>query len=135
MSSRLLALADLGAEFHFTSVAIQPGKPLVFGTCKGKPVFGLPGNPISTMVTFELFVRPAIRRLMGQPLPFRRTVPVRLAEPVTLGPPLRHYLRVAIEPDSPPRARLTGPRVTPPSRSRSLPVTTRPSTGWRRGSW
>lgn len=67
------ALMDLGAVFHFTAVAIQPGKPLVFGECKGKPVFGLPGNPISTMVTFEVFARIAVDLLAGRrgsPLPF-----------------------------------------------------------------
>jgi molybdopterin molybdotransferase len=67
------ALTAVGAEFHFTAVAIQPGKPLVFGTCKGKPVFGLPGNPISTMVTFEVFARIALDLLAGRgesPLPF-----------------------------------------------------------------
>src|SRR5579871_237203 len=51
-------LRDLGAEFFFDTVAIRPGKPAVFGWCQGKPVFGLPGNPVSTMVTFELFAAP-----------------------------------------------------------------------------
>ena len=60
------ALRDLGAEFFITSVAIQPGKPLVFAKVGGKPVFGLPGNPISTMVTFELFARLAIDLLAGR---------------------------------------------------------------------
>ena len=67
------ALGGLGAEFHFTAVAIQPGKPLVFGTCRRKPIFGLPGNPLSTMVTFELFARIALDLLAGRgrsPLPF-----------------------------------------------------------------
>jgi molybdopterin molybdotransferase len=62
-------LAGYEAQFYFTSVAIQPGKPLVFGDAAGKdrrvPFFGLPGNPVSTMVTFELFVRPAIDALSG----------------------------------------------------------------------
>ncbi len=58
-------LADLGARFFFDRVAIQPGQPVVFGTAKGKFFFGLPGNPISTMVTFELFARAAIERLSG----------------------------------------------------------------------
>src|SRR5260370_30814850 len=53
-------LKDLGAEFHFDAVAIRPGKPAVFGKCGNAFVFGLPGNPVSTMVTFELFVVPAI---------------------------------------------------------------------------
>ena len=70
-------LAALGAEFFFTGVAIQPGKPVVFGqvTLDGKttPFFGLPGNPVSTMVTFQLFVRPMLDALGGAkcaPLPF-----------------------------------------------------------------
>ncbi len=66
-------LTDLGAEFYFTQVLIQPGKPLVFGQVAGTPVFGLPGNPISTMVTFEVFARMALDRLAGRsdsPLPF-----------------------------------------------------------------
>jgi molybdopterin molybdotransferase len=58
-------LADLGAEFYFDRVKIQPGQPLVFGTARGKHFFGLPGNPASTMVTFELFARAAIELLVG----------------------------------------------------------------------
>lgn len=59
-------LAGLGCETVFDAVAIQPGKPLVFATAPhGGLVFGLPGNPASVMVTFWLFVRPALRRLMG----------------------------------------------------------------------
>ncbi len=68
-------LGDLGAKFHFDRVAIQPGQPVVFGTVHGKRFFGLPGNPISTMVTFELFARAAIDRLSGlgsSPLRFYR---------------------------------------------------------------
>jgi len=70
-------LASLGAEFFFTGVAIQPGKPVVFGQValdgKTTPFFGLPGNPVSTMVTFQLFVRPVLDALGGakpEPLPF-----------------------------------------------------------------
>ena len=59
-------LADLGAEFYFDRVLVQPGQPLVFGRAQGKFVFGLPGNPASTMVTFELFARSAIELLAGQ---------------------------------------------------------------------
>jgi molybdopterin molybdotransferase len=58
-------LAELGAEFAFQSVAIRPGKPLVFGRVAEKYFFALPGNPVSTYVTFELFVRPAIAMLSG----------------------------------------------------------------------
>ena len=58
-------LADLGAEFFFQSVALRPGKPLVFGRVAGKFFFGLPGNPVSTFVTFALFARPALAVLQG----------------------------------------------------------------------
>lgn len=68
-------LADLGAEFFFERVAIQPGQPLVFGMAREKFFFGLPGNPASTMVTFEVFARAAVELLGGAmetPLPFLR---------------------------------------------------------------
>ncbi len=60
------ALGDLGAEFFFDRVRIQPGQPLVFGRARGKFFFGLPGNPGSSMVTFELFSRAALELLSGQ---------------------------------------------------------------------
>ncbi|HYL37322.1 MAG TPA: gephyrin-like molybdotransferase Glp [Bryobacteraceae bacterium] len=59
-------LADLGAEFFFDRVQIMPGQPLVFGRAQGKFFFGLPGNPASTMVTFEIFARAAVELLGGQ---------------------------------------------------------------------
>ena len=70
-------LADLGAEFFFDRVLIQPGQPLVFGQARGKFFFGLPGNPASTMVTFEIFARAAVELLAGQsesilPLPWSK---------------------------------------------------------------
>jgi molybdopterin molybdotransferase len=58
-------LEELGAEFLFTGAQIQPGKPIVFGRVKGKYFFGLPGNPVSTMVTFELFAKPLLQALEG----------------------------------------------------------------------
>lgn len=85
-------LRELGAEFFFDSVAIRPGKPAVFGSCRSKPVFGLPGNPVSTMVTFELLVVPAIEILSGaksRPLPLFKA---KLAHPVNEKPPLAHFL-------------------------------------------
>ena len=67
-----IVLMDLGAEFFFTGAQIQPGKPIVFGRVRGKYFFGLPGNPVSTMVTFDLFARPMIEALAGQmPRPLR----------------------------------------------------------------
>src|ERR1043165_3737832 len=64
--------AELGAEFYFDRVLIQPGQPLVFGKARGKFFFGLPGNPSSTMVTFEVFARSAVELLGGaQEAPLR----------------------------------------------------------------
>ena len=60
------ALASFGAKFYFDRVLIQPGQPLVFGSASGKFFFGLPGNPSSTMVTFEIFARAALELLSGQ---------------------------------------------------------------------
>ena len=108
-------LAELGCEMKLWRVRMRPGAPLGFGMLAegGPPWIGLPGNPVSTMVTFELFARPLIRRLLGATLPFRRTVPVRVGEPIELGPPLRHFLRVIVTPEEPDGslvARLTGPQ-------------------------
>jgi len=89
-------LREFGAEIIFDAVAIRPGKPVVFAICKGKAVFGLPGNPVSTMVTFDLFVHPAIDILAGaepRPLPF---VQARLTAPLTERPGLTHFLPAQI---------------------------------------
>ncbi len=85
-------LGDLGAEIFFDAVAIQPGRPLVFGRARGKFFFGLPGNPLSTMVCFELFARPALERLAGrkpQPLVFPKA---RLLKMVRTKPGLTRFL-------------------------------------------
>jgi len=104
-------LAELGAELRFWKLRMRPGAPVGFGVLGALPWIGLPGNPVSTMVTFELFVRPAIRKMLGHALPFRRTVPVRLAEPIKLGPKLQHFLRAVVTPGADGlEARLTGPQ-------------------------
>jgi molybdopterin molybdotransferase len=89
-------LREFGAEFVFDAVAIRPGKPVVFAICQGKPVFGLPGNPVSTMVTFDLFVQPALDILAGaevRPLPFVQAV---LTAPLSEKPGLTHFLPAQI---------------------------------------
>jgi molybdopterin molybdotransferase len=104
-------LEELGTELRFWKLRMRPGAPVGFGILSGMPWIGLPGNPVSTMVTFELFVRPAIRKMMGHVLPFRRTVPVRLAEPISLKPRLQHFLRgIASQGREGLEARLTGPQ-------------------------
>jgi molybdopterin molybdotransferase len=100
-------LGELGGELKFWRIGMRPGAPVGFGLLGGVPWIGLPGNPVSTMVTFELFVRPAIRCLQGHALPFRRTVRVVARESITLGPRLRHYLRAVVTGNE---ARLTGPQ-------------------------
>ncbi|HKV28562.1 MAG TPA: gephyrin-like molybdotransferase Glp [Candidatus Acidoferrales bacterium] len=90
-------LSGLGAEFLFDAVAIRPGRPAVFGICRGKPVLGLPGNPVSTMVTFELFAVPAIDILGGseaRPLPLVRA---KLAKSVEQKAGLTHFLPAVLD--------------------------------------
>ena len=106
-------LAELGANLQFWKLRMRPGAPVGFGLLGELPWIGLPGNPVSTMVTFELFVRPAIRAMSGRPLPFRRTIPVRVAEAISLGPRLQHFLRAVVTTapaDGVLEARLTGPQ-------------------------
>ncbi len=90
-------LEAMGAEFFFDAVAIRPGRPAVFGMCQGKPVFGLPGNPVSTMVTFELFVVPAIDLLSGAEARALPLVEARLAEALRERPGLTHFLPARVE--------------------------------------
>jgi molybdopterin molybdotransferase len=84
---------QLGVEMKFWKVAMKPGSPLAFGTCGKKLVFGLPGNPVSSMVTFELFARPAIRKMSGALEIFRPRVLATLEESITKGSDKRHFLR------------------------------------------
>lgn len=104
-------LEEMGAVHRFWKLRMRPGAPVGFGLLGEVPWIGLPGNPVSTMVTFELFVRPAIRAMIGHPLPFRRSRPVRVAEAVTLRPRLQHFLRAVVsEGDAGLEVRLTGPQ-------------------------
>jgi molybdopterin molybdotransferase len=104
-------LQGTDAALLFWRLRMRPGAPVGFGRYGGVPWIGLPGNPVSTMVTFELFVRPAIRKLSGHRRLFRRSTPVRLAEPVSTNAPLRHFLRVKVESEGGTLvARLTGPQ-------------------------
>src|SRR5229473_2142382 len=90
-------LKDLGAEFYFDAVAIRPGRPAVFGKCGDTFVFGLPGNPVSTMVTFELFVVPAIDLLGGAPARHLPLVEARLGAPLKEKQGLAHFLPARVE--------------------------------------
>jgi len=90
-------LKAMTAEFFFDAVAIRPGKPAVFGYCQGKPVFGLPGNPVSTMVTSELFVAPAIDLLSGAEARALPLVEARLGEALNEKPGMTHFLPARVE--------------------------------------
>jgi molybdopterin molybdotransferase len=104
-------LDELGASQRFWKLRMRPGAPVGFGLLGDVPWIGLPGNPVSTMVTYELFVHPAIRKMMGHDRMFRRSVPVRMAESVSLKPKLQHFLRgIVAEGAQGPEARLTGPQ-------------------------
>jgi molybdopterin molybdotransferase len=103
------ALEQSGAELHLWKVSMRPGKPITFGTRGGRPVFGLPGNPVSAMVTFELFVRPALRRMAGARALDRPRIAARALEKIDNPGSRRGYLRVTLTPDAQGfGARLTG---------------------------
>jgi molybdopterin molybdotransferase len=90
------AFDALGVSLDFWKVAMKPGKPLAVGRAGSTLVFGLPGNPISAMVTFAVFVVPALRKLRGLgPLP--PPLPAKLAEPIRKGPELHHFVRARLE--------------------------------------
>ncbi|MDB4900602.1 MAG: MoeA domain protein domain [Gemmatimonadetes bacterium] len=103
-------IGTLGGSLSLWRVRMRPGAPLVYGRLFDVPWLGLPGNPVSALVTFELFGRPLLRTLAGHRRPHRRAIEVVLDEPITLGAPLTHYMRVVLTdaPAGPPRARLTG---------------------------
>jgi molybdopterin molybdotransferase len=104
-------LAELGGELRFWRLRMRPGAPVGFGMIGDVPWLGLPGNPVSTMVTFELFARPAIRKLCGRSKAFRASTKVTVAEPITLTARLQHFLRVALTNGKDGfEARLTGPQ-------------------------
>ena len=133
-----LVLEGLGAEFFFDRVLIQPGQPLVFGKARGKFFFGLPGNPSSTMVTFEIFARAALELLGGQEevalhMPF-----ARLTEEFHHRVGLTRFLPARLSPD--------GAAVTPIAwrGSSDVPALTRANAfmvvdadrpDWQAGDW
>jgi molybdopterin molybdotransferase len=93
-------LAELKAEFFFTGAKIQPGRPVVFGKCgaaatgrmKAQYFFGLPGNPVSTMVTFELFARPMLEALAGMSSRKLKFFYTKLKSEIRVKPGLKRFL-------------------------------------------
>jgi molybdopterin molybdotransferase len=102
--------AALGGKQRFWKVKMRPGAPLAFGMLNDVPWLGLSGNPVSAMVSFELFVRPTLRKMQGHANLFRRTLSVTLEEDVKIAAKLTHFLRACVtrKEDGTLVARLTG---------------------------
>lgn len=90
--------AELGVAEVFWKVRIKPGKPLRFGVAGRVPVVGLPGNPVSALLTFEIFVRPGLRRMLGDRAPHRRTIEVELARAMRAPDARTELVRARLEP-------------------------------------
>lgn len=103
-------LGKLG-EINFWRVAMKPGKPQAYGIANGKPIFGLPGNPVSSLVVFELFVRPALLKMAGHTDLLRPTFKATLAESVTNRDGRVNYMRAILtESNGQYTAETTGPQ-------------------------
>ncbi len=89
-------MKHLGMEMVFWKVAMRPGQPLAFGTIGGKPVFGLPGNPVSSMISFEQFVRPSLLKMMGCRQIFRPLVEAILKEEIKKMAGSRYFIRGSV---------------------------------------
>ena len=89
-------MKEVGNRMQFWQVAMRPGKPLAFGAMNDVPLFGLPGNPVSSMVSFEQFVRPSLLKMMGHQNLFRRTVKALLKEAIIKKKGTRHFIRARI---------------------------------------
>jgi molybdopterin molybdotransferase len=102
----------LGGDVRVDRVRMRPGAPLGFGMIRNTPWLGLPGNPVSALVTFELFGRPLIRKLRGELLLHAVTVGAVIEEDITLAAPLMHFMRAVLDDgeDGLLHARLTGPQ-------------------------
>lgn len=111
------AFERVGVEADFWKVRMKPGKPLTFGRRKETPVVGLPGNPVSAMVTFEIFVRPGIRAMQGDRTPFRwlHTLPLAAGHTRKPGRPELARARIEATPEGP------AVRLHPQQGSGSLP--------------
>ncbi|MFM2032935.1 MAG: hypothetical protein RLZZ297_1700 [Chloroflexota bacterium] len=88
-------LAELGTV-HFGRIAFKPGKPTMCASVGQTLVYGLPGNPVSSLVSFEVFVRPALRRLQGDAQPERPSIPVVIDHPITPSPDRPEYMRASV---------------------------------------
>jgi molybdenum cofactor synthesis domain len=90
-------MGEIGNAMHFWQVAMRPGKPLAFGAIEGVPLFGLPGNPVSAMVSFEQFVRPSLLKMQGLTKIFRQTIKAICAEDFQKQAGFRHFIRAVVK--------------------------------------
>ena len=86
------SLDRMGQDMAFWKVAMKPGKPLAFGQIDGTPIFGLPGNPVSSFVSFEQFVRPSLKKMMGSADLKPKSIQAKLTQPVRKKPGRLHFL-------------------------------------------
>jgi molybdopterin molybdotransferase len=130
-------LADCGATFYFDRVLIQPGQPLVFGTARGRFFFGLPGNPASTMVTFEVFARAALELLGGELEPQLAITNAPLADPFRHRPGLTRFLPAVLNSDGllTPIRWAGSSDVASITRANSFLVATPDRESWEKGDW
>lgn len=90
-------MVNMGNSMYFWQVAMRPGKPLAFGAIKGVPLFGLPGNPVSTMVSFEQFVRPYLLKIQGHRNIFRPVLKAISAENLEKKAGVKNFLRAIVK--------------------------------------
>jgi molybdopterin molybdotransferase len=90
-------MAEMGNTMRFWQVAMKPGKPLAFGAIKDVPLFGLPGNPVSTMVSFEQFVRPCLLKMQGHKNIFRRTTKAFSTQEIQKRAGVKHFIRAIVK--------------------------------------
>ncbi len=89
-------MGDIGNAMHFWQVAMRPGKPLAYGSIDGVPLFGLPGNPVSVMVSFEQFVRPYLLRMQGHNRIFRPTLTAVSAQDIKKSSGFKNFIRALV---------------------------------------
>jgi molybdopterin molybdotransferase len=90
-------MGEIGNAMHFWQVAMRPGKPLAFGAIESVPLFGLPGNPVSAMVSFEQFVRPSLLKMQGHKKLFRQTAKAVCAQEIQKNAGFKHFIRAIVK--------------------------------------
>ncbi len=90
-------MGEIGNAMHFWQVAMRPGKPLAFGAIKGIPIFGLPGNSVSAMVSFEQFVRPYLLKMQGHTKIFRQTIKALSSQNFQKKKGVKHFIRAIVK--------------------------------------